>query len=167
LAKHIKSKHPSQDQALPSSSAPLPKRSKLTRVQKLAQIDVLTGIGYSSPLPPDTNNKLIQSTFRKFACPFFKLNITHQTDPHPDHPHPHGAGEEVSLEAPHPSQKDTPNSGPGDSHPPEKKNDIELDGLAEKCLFRFNRIYDIQRHLKSHHSLTVDRETLKDFFGVP
>ncbi|KAA1066863.1 Strongly-conserved Zn-finger binding protein (TFIIIA) [Puccinia graminis f. sp. tritici] len=166
LAKHIKSKHPSQDPALPSSSAPLPKRSKLTRVQKLAQIDVLTGIGYSDPLPPDTNNKLIQSTFRKFACPFFKLNITHHSDPH--HHHPHSAeSEEISVQAPQPNQKDTTlNSAPGHPNPTEK-NELDGDRSTEKCLFRFNRIYDIQRHLNSHHSLTVDRETLKDFFGVP
>ncbi|KAA1080370.1 Strongly-conserved Zn-finger binding protein (TFIIIA) [Puccinia graminis f. sp. tritici] len=154
LAKHIKSKHPSQDPALPSSSAPLPKRSKLTRVQKLAQIDVLTGIGYSDPLPPDTNNKLIQSTFRKFACPFFKLNITHHSDPH--HHHPHSAeSEEISVQAPQPNQKDTTlNSAPGHPNPTEK-NELDGDRSTEKCLFRFNRIYDIQRHLNSHHSLTV------------
>ncbi|EFP89569.2 uncharacterized protein PGTG_15718 [Puccinia graminis f. sp. tritici CRL 75-36-700-3] len=60
----------------------------------------------------------------------------------------------------------TLNSAPG--HPkPTEKNELDGEGSTEKCLFRFNRIYDIQRHLNSHHSLTVDRETLKDFFGVP
>ncbi|KAI8451875.1 hypothetical protein BY996DRAFT_6432007 [Phakopsora pachyrhizi] len=33
------------------------------------------------------------------------------------------------------------------------------------CLFRFNRVYDLQRHLRADHSIEVDRETLKSFFS--
>jgi len=169
LAKHIKSKHPTAEDPASSSSAPLPKRPKLTRVQKITQIDLLTGIGYSHPQPAEVGNNHTQaSSFRKFACPFLQL---HQ------YPHNRETRSEVSAEGGPNSQSEPPTQAMGNianqNNPHEHHHSNNEEGRAEetvgtgeKCLFRFNRLYDIQRHLKSHHSLTVERDTLRDFFGL-
>ncbi|EGG11366.1 uncharacterized protein MELLADRAFT_76642, partial [Melampsora larici-populina 98AG31] len=38
------------------------------------------------------------------------------------------------------------------------------DRNGKKCLVRFNRVYDVQRHLKSDHDLEINKEDLKAFF---
>ncbi|WAR55212.1 hypothetical protein PtB15_4B832 [Puccinia triticina] len=145
LAKHIKSKHPPDDQP---AAPPPKKRTKPTRVQKLSQIDV-------------------QPAFRKFACPFFTLSLAQ-----PD-PRFHAAEHNGSAAGPEEGQEEQPGSAPqASTSPTDKRAHLSTDPEmgreedTEKCLFRFNRLYDIQRHLKSHHSMPVDRETLKDFYGV-
>ncbi|PLW05323.1 hypothetical protein PCANC_03783 [Puccinia coronata f. sp. avenae] len=171
LAKHIKSKHPTSADPASSSPAPLPKRPKLTRIQKITQIDLLTGIGYSNPHPSEASKNQTQSSFRKFACPFFQLNINNQTQVHQNR----ATQQAVSVEDQENNQAKQLSQATEDSsianqthnhtdHPP--LGGGEESRTNEKCLFRFNRLYDIQRHLKSYHSLTVERETLKDFFGV-
>ncbi|KAH9824127.1 hypothetical protein DFH28DRAFT_1077908 [Melampsora americana] len=35
---------------------------------------------------------------------------------------------------------------------------------SKKCWVRFNRVYDVQRHLRSDHQIEIDREDLKTFF---
>lgn len=38
------------------------------------------------------------------------------------------------------------------------------DGNGKICLIRFNRVYDVQRHLKSDHGIDINKEDLKTFF---
>ncbi|KAI7933695.1 hypothetical protein MJO28_017526 [Puccinia striiformis f. sp. tritici] len=140
LIKHIKSKHPSSTTIEDEQIEP-PKRVKLTRTQKLTQVDLLTGIGYSNPIPPSSDAITHSTSYRKFACPFSQLNLSHSSSV--DH-------QETDLHQP----------------PREESRAGIVPQEDQICLFRFNRLYDVQRHLKSHHSLSVERDTLKDFFGV-
>lgn len=38
-------------------------------------------------------------------------------------------------------------------------------GSGASCLYRFKRVYDVERHLRSFHGVVVDTEILEGYMG--
>ncbi|MBW0500737.1 hypothetical protein O181_040452 [Austropuccinia psidii MF-1] len=112
LARHLQSKH--QDQQRPR---------KLSRTEKLNQIDLLTG------------NDL-ESKVKKYYCPIEELRKKCLFD----------------------------KSSPNLLQAPEN-NDSGDKIFHNACFMKFNRLYDLQRHLKANHSIQIEKDELKNFFG--